>query len=294
MKKALFTFMFLCLGGMLTAQETQLNGCKLFANDTIIFIGDTIEWQPSVRCDSITYSISRPEYISYEPLRGGMCLQIIAKKVGMSYISVRCEDDVTDAAAINVTVREKAPVYVQTVEKPQTQAFTETYKYTPPTDNYFITLRNQVGQFDETYIKCGDEEAFNDGVGFDRIWNVKTGKVWYYCPDAQGWTDDVDWEFEPFDGCPALNAFDKEVEDKSNLSKYYVGKEKAFNTDCWRFYVEQEDGSVIQYWVNPANGCTLKRQFNNQPAKEVTVYNLNYTRLNFGPKYKKGLHDNRR
>ena len=150
--------------------------------------------------------------------------------------------------------------------------------------------------------KDGDDEAFNDGQGVDRFWNVKTGKNWYYRSDAQGWTDDVDWEFEAFgESFPIINSFATEV-NKDNLSDYYVGTEtitvggsdKPFDIDCWKFFVDFEDGTVIQYWVDPATGCTLKRQVNADPAKIVTVFDLKYTRLYFGPSFKKGLHDTRR
>jgi len=172
--------------------------------------------------------------------------------------------------------------------------FTGTYKFTPPTNNYFITINNTGTGFNETYMKHGDDEAFNDGQGVDRFWNIKTGKNWYYRPDAQGWTDDVDWEFEPLgESFPILNSFADEV-NKDDLSNYYVGMEKVLDIDCWHFFVDFEDGTVIQYWVDPANGCTLKRQINADPAKVVTVYDLKYTKLYFGPSFKKGLHDTTR
>ena len=94
---------------------------------------------------------------------------------------------------------------------------------------------------------------------------------------------------------PILNSFEEEVVNKSNLSNYYVGMEKVLNINCWHFFVDFEDEDmVIQYWVDPANGCTLKRQMNANPAKVVTVYDLKYTKLYFGPSFKKGLHDTRR
>lgn len=286
MKKTLYTLVFLCIASLSMAQERKEFEFK-------IPLGDTVVWTPFNNCDTINYSIKFPNYIDVKPLKYGNSIQVVAKRVGNSRITTKCGADVF-VAEFFIFDPNDIPAGPVIPEKPATQAFTDTYKYTPPTDNYFITIHNQTGDFYETYMKHGDEEAFNDGVGFDRFWNVKTGKVWYYCPDAQGWTDDVDWEFEPLDGsCPPLNSFANEV-DKSNLSNYYVGKERVLDINCWRFFVEQEDGSVNQYWVDPANGCTLKRQFNNEPAKVVTVYDLKYTRVHFGPSFKKGLHDNRR
>lgn len=286
MKKTLFTLVLLCIASLSMAQERKEFEFK-------ISVGDTIVWTPFNDCDTINYSIKFPNNIDIKPLKYGNSVQVIAKRVGNSRITTKCGADVFVAEFIIFDPND-IPAGPVIPVKPATQAFTDTYKYTPPTDNYFITIHNQTGDFYETYMKHGDEEAFNDGVGFDRFWNVKTGKVWYYCPDAQGWTDDVDWEFEPLDGsCPPLNSFVNEV-DKSNLSNYYVGKERVLDINCWKFFVEQEDGSVNQYWVDPANGCTLKRQFNSEPAKVVTVYDLNYNRVHFGPSFKKGLHDTRR
>lgn len=286
MKKTLYTLVFLCIASLSMAQERKEFEFK-------IPLGDTVVWTPFNNCDTINYSIKFPNYIDVKPLKYGNSIQVVAKRVGNSRITTKCGADVF-VAEFFIFDPNDIPAGPDIPVKPATQAFTGTYKYTPPTDNYFITIHNQTGDFYETYMKHGNEEAFNDGVGFDRFWNVKTGKVWYYCPDAQGWTDDVDWEFEPLDGsCPPLNSFANEV-DKTDLSKYYVGKERVLDIDCWKFFVEQEDGSVNQYWVDPANGCTLKRQFNNEPAKVVTVYDLKYTRLYFGPKFKKGLHDIRR
>ena len=255
-------------------------------------VGDTIVWQPFAETTNIGYSFSNKQLYHYKPLGTGEKLQIIAKKEGHALITAIHGNSRSTAELIinpRVTV---VPAIV--MEKPETQVFTATYTYNPPADNFFISISDTERKFDETYVKLGDIEAFNDGQGIDRFWNVKTGENWYYRPEAQGWTDDVEWEFEPIgEGFFPLNSFAKEV-NKDNLSNYYVGMEKVLNVNCWKFFVDQEDGSVIQYWVDPSNGCSLKRQVNNDAPREVTVYNLNYTKLNFGPSFKKGLHDVKR
>lgn len=279
--------MFLCAAGMAIAQEeTKFE----------MFLGDTLVWTPFGACDNLGYNISEPKLIGVTPLHYGEKVEVIANRIGKCYIVASCNDDTTQAI-LDIVIKDpnEAPVVVEMPVKPATMAFTGLYQFNPPKDNYFITITDMGNQRKETFVKIGDIEAHNDGVGYDRFWNVKTGKVWYYCPDAQGWTDDVDWEFEPLDeSCLALNSFEKEVKDKSNLSNYYVGMEKVLEVNCWYFFVEIEDNVVIQYWVDPSNGCTLKRQFNAEPAKMVTVYDLNYTKLYFGPSFKKGLHDTRR
>ena len=296
MKRILFTMIFLCFAGLTIAQEANETEFKMS-------LGDTIHWTPFANCDNIGYNISGPKVINFKPVHFGEKIEIIAKKVGKSSIVATCNDNSEEAvASIIVFDPNDVPVAIEIPQKPETQPFTVTYRFNPPTDNYFITINDMGSKFNETYMKHGNDEAYNDGQGIDRFWNVKTGKNWYYRADAQGWTDDVDWEFEPIgESFPILNSFATEV-NMDDLSNYYVGTEKITvgtsdkpsDIDCWHFFVDFEDGSVIQYWVDPANGCTLKRQNNTDPAKVVTVYDLKYTRLYFGPSFKKGLHDTTR
>jgi hypothetical protein len=296
MKKSFLVLLLLAFGYLAVAQDAKETEFKMA-------IGDTVVWEPFEKCDAIGYNIKGPKLISFKPLHFGEKIQVIAKKAGNSSIVATCQDNDTEAVANFIVYDpDEAPIVAEKPVKPATKTFTDTYKFAPPTDYYFITINDMGSKFNETYMKHGDDEAYNDGQGIDRFWNVKTGKNWYYRSDAQGWTDDVDWEFEPLgESFPILNAFATEVE-KSDLSNYYVGTEKLtvggsdkpFDIDCWHFFVDFPDGNVIQYWVDPANGCTLKRQINADPAKVVTVYDLKYTRLYFGPSFKKGLHDTSR
>ena len=288
MKKVVFALMFLCISCIAFAQEKTETEYKMA-------VGDTVVWTPFDKCDMTSYNISEPKVIGFQQLNFGEKFEIIAKKPGKSSIVATCQDNDSKAVAeITVIDPNDVPVVIEKPVKPATLPFTGIYSFNPPADHFFVTIHNQVSKCYETYMKLGDIEAYNDGHDFDRFWNVKTGKNWYYCADAQGWTDDVDWEFEPFgESFDPLNAFANEV-DKSNLSNYYVGMEKILNINCWKFFVDFEDGTVIQYWVDPSNGCTLKRQMNSDPAKIVTVYDLKYTKLHFGPSFKKGLHDTRR
>ena len=289
MKKVLFTFVILCFAGLSMAQED--NGIKFK-----VAVGDTVVWMPFEKCNAIDYNIKGPKVISYKLLHIGEKIQVIAKNVGNGSIIATCQENDTKAVAnfIVYDPNEEVPNIVEKPVKPDTQTFTGVYKFIPPTNNYFVTINDTGSGFNETYMKHGDDEAYNDGQGVDRFWNVKTGKNWYYRPDAQGWTDDIDWEFEPLgESFAPLNSFANEV-DKDNLSNYYVGMDKVLDIDCWHFFVDFPDGTVIQYWVDPSNGCTLKRQMNSDPAKVVTVYDLNYTRLYFGPSFKKGLYDTTR
>lgn len=288
MKKVLTAFFLILSLNCITLAQAKQQEFRLL-------LGDTLVWQPFAECNAISYSIKGPKIITFKPLHYGEKIQIIASRVGESSILATCNDN-DNKAMVNVNVVDPNEVHIiaEKPVKPATKTFTATYKFTPPANHFFVTIHNEETRFNETYMKLDENEAYNDGLGLDRFWNVKTGKNWYYRPEAQGWTDDVDWEFEPIGtSFPILNAFANEV-DKSDLSNYYVGNETIVGIECWKFFVDYEDGTVIQYWVDPANGCTLKRQINANPAKVVTVYDLKYTKLYFGPSFKKGLHDTTR
>ena len=275
----------MCLGCIAIAQETNVTKFELN-------VGDTLVWQPFEKPGNIRYNVSNPRFIGYHVLGLGNKLQIIAKNEGIAIVTASSDDTLLHAT-IFVKGPEESTHVVVIPQKPATQPFTAIYSFNPPADNFFITSTNPASDCRETYVKVGNKEAFNDGLGVDRIWDIKNGENWYYRPEAQGWTDDFRWEFEPLgESFFPLNTFAKEV-DKTNLSNYYVGMERVLDVNCWHFFVDDKDG-VIQYWVDPANGCTLKRQVNNEPAREVVVYDLKYTKLQFGPSFKKGLHDTRR
>lgn len=276
----------LCIGSMAMAQESNETEFK-------ITVGDTVVWKPFDNCDNIGYNVSNRRSINFTLLGYGDRVQIIGLEDGESTITAKCGSTSTQAI-FKVKKPYMAPAPTAKLEKPATQPFTHTYQFNPPANNYFITVSNPESNCRETYVKHGDIEAYNDGQGLDRYWNIKNGENWYYRPEAQGWTDDVKWEFEPFGtSFFPLNSFANEVE-KSNLSDYYVGMDKVLEVNCWKFFVDHPDGTAVQYWVDPSNGCTLKRQVNYDEPREVTVYDLQYTRLYFGPSFKKGLHDTRR
>ena len=286
MKKLLFTLICVCLGSIAIAQET--NETKFELN-----VGDTLVWQSFEKTGYIGYSVSSPKFIDYQIIGMGNELKVIAKKPGKTIVTATFGEDQSKATIIVKAPEVPAPIIV-VPEKPATQPFTAVYSFNPPADHFFVTATNPGSNCRETFVKVGDKEAFNDGQGVDRLWDIKTGENWYYRPEAQGWTDDVKWEFDTLGvSFFPLESFAKEV-DKSNLSKYYVGMERVLNINCWHFFVDNEDGSVIQYWVDPANGCTLKRQVNSELPREVVVYDLKYMKLTFGPSFKKGLHDTRR
>jgi len=288
MKKTLLTVVMVLCSMMLIAQEHFTEEYRLNAGDTLI-------WTPFAKCNSINYKVSSKDVVDFKPLHYGEKVQVIALKAGLCELKASCGDN-SVTATITVNEPMAAPEIVKVnIEKPETQPFTGSYKFTPPTDHFFITFSHADDEYRETYAKIGNEEAYNNGNGVDRYWNISTGANYFYVPDAQGWTDDVKFDFEAFgDSFFPLNAFAMEVNTEEDLSQYYTGMEKVLDVDCWTFFVEQSDGNIIRYWVDPSNGCTLRRIVNTENPSEVTVYDLKYTRWFFGPRYKKSLHDKTR
>ena len=285
MRKAIVLF-FLAITGLTFAQSDE------YTTQIIMNPGDTLRWKPEVKCNDIHYNVQGSRTIKMQPIKGGK-IQVVGLKPGISYLNITCPDTTYNVKFI-VNDPEKIAAEKVTMEKPEILPFNGKYSFNPPTDNFFITCSNPVNHSVITRIKIGPEEAINDGRGTDRFWNTETGKNYYYVSDAQGWTPDVDWDFEAFgESFFPINALEMEV-NIDELANYYVGTETVTGIDCWHFYVERTDGNVIQYWVDPTNGCTLKRQVNLDEPYTVTLYNLDYHKWEFGPKYKKSLHDKTR
>lgn len=286
MKHLFLTLALLCASTLLMAQEE-------YHEEYHIHVGDTLLWHPFEQCSNISFKVSPKDIVLFTPVHFTK-MQVIGNKVGLCHLKATC-GDTSVSAEVFVEDGSQPAAPKEPIEKPQTMAFTETYQFLPPTDHFFITFTNPENEYRETYAKIGAEEAYNNGHGIDRFWNTQTGANYFYVPDAQGWTDDVKFDFEPLgDSFFPLNAFAREVNTEEDLSSYYVGKETVLGQECWVFFVEFGDGNVVRYWVDPSNGCTLRHKVNNDNPSEVTVYDLQYTRWLFGPKYKKSLHDKTR
>ena len=254
--------------------------------------GENTSWRPYEACKELRFSTSGSNVIKTMPKADGR-VTITALSCGTATITAKCGEESMKAKVIVAEIKPEDTMKFS-FERPVAKPFTGTYKFNPPTDHFFITYTNPYSQSVITLAKIGAEEAFKDINGSDRFWNTETGKNYYYRSDAQGWTPDVDWDFEAFgDSFFPLNTFNREANIDS-LAQYFVGTETVAGIDCWHFYVEGNDGNVIQYWVDPANGCTLKRQVNLDAPHTVTIYNLDYRKWEFGPKYKKSLHDKTR
>ena len=113
-------------------------------------LGDTLVWKPFDNCDMNGYSISGPKVISFKAIGMGEQIQIIAKSVGKSSIIATCQNNDTEAVAkITVVDPNDVPVVAEKPVKPQTLPFTETYKFNPPKDNFFITIHDTGSGFND-------------------------------------------------------------------------------------------------------------------------------------------------
>lgn len=233
-------------------------------------------WRPFESCKELRFSTLGSNVVKTMPKADGRVV-ITALDCGNATVVAKCGEE---ERKVKVIVAEIKPE--MHFVRPLTKPFTGTYRFNPPTDHYFISFSNPVGNSVETRAKIGDEESYHDGLGVDRFWNVKTGESFYFHLD-NGWKNDVKFDFEPLSSnFYPLNAFSVEVPTDS-IANCFIGEENYLGINCWVFFTQKPDGSIMKFWVDPANGCTLKVQENNNEPCFVKIYNLNYNRWEFGP-----------
>ena len=71
MKKTFLILFLVCLGVMLTAQESK--------TELTLTVGDTLIWKPFEDCNTIGYNISGPRVVTFNYVGFGEKIQIIAK-----------------------------------------------------------------------------------------------------------------------------------------------------------------------------------------------------------------------
>lgn len=254
-----------------------------YAQEFCLQPGETASWRPFTECKELRFSTTGSNVARAMPKPDGR-VTITALGCGTAYITARCGEE---SEKVKVIVAEIKPEDTMkfSFERPVAKPFTGTYKFNPPTDHFFISYSDPMGKSTETRVKIGDEESYHDGKGVDCYWNVKTGENFHYDLD-KGWQPDVKFDFEPLspDFFP-LNAFAIEVPADS-IANCFIGEENYLGVNCWVFFTQKTDGSIVKFWVDPANGCTLKRQVNNDELCIVKMYTLNYTKWEFGPRKK--------
>ena len=245
--------------------------------------GENTSWRPYESCKELRFSTSGSNVIKTMPKADGRVM-ITAVGCGTATITAKCGEESMKAKVIVAEIKPEDTMKFS-FERPVAKPFTGTYKFNPPTDHYFISYTDPMGKSTETRVKIGDEESYHDDKGVDCYWNVKTGENFHYDLD-KGWQPDVKFDFEPLasEFFP-LNAFNIEVPADS-IANCYLGEEEYLGINCWVFFTQKPDGSIVKFWVDPANGCTLKRQVNSDEPCVVKMYTLNYTKWEFGPRKK--------
>lgn len=252
--------------------------------------GETTVWRPFESCKELRISTHGSKVVDVTPKADGK-LVISALGVGRASVVARCGSDVSLKASVTVCENIAVDTSVRRV-RPEGKAFHGKFAFNPPADHFFVTYVDKSRNVVVTRGKIGDEESYDDGTGWDRFWNVKTGENWYFHVE-KGWIDDVRFDFEPLNiNYSPMNAFAMEADltafsDSDATFNDYLGDEVFHGINCWVFFVQKEDGSIVRFWVDPANGCTLKRQSNEDEPCEVSNYNLDYRVWDFGPHYKK-------
>lgn len=245
--------------------------------------GENTSWRPYESCKELRFSTSGSNVIKTMPKADGR-VTITALNCGTATITAKCGEESVKAKVIVAEIKPEDTMKFS-FERPVAKPFTGTYKFNPPTDHFFISYTDPLGKSTETRVKIGDEESYHDGKGVDCYWNVKTGENFHYDLD-KGWQPDVKFDFEPLSSeFFPLNAFNVEVPADS-IANCYLGEEEYLGINCWVFFTQKPDGSIVKFWVDPANGCTLKRQVNSDEPCVVKMYTLNYTKWEFGPRKK--------
>lgn len=185
---------------------------------------------------------------------------------------------------------------------PSGGAFTDTYAYNPPKDNYCITWEyyDENGTKKdgyETYARIGGGCSYLSSYG---VYHASDEQQKYYCRALDG--EHGDWMLDPgysyeewksgydeygdsYGSCDAFEAYFMYYfriygfdEIEGRLGDYFVGTENLLGISCWVFDSKGLNAIYGKYWVDPSNGCCLK--YMDTETGEygvVTEYNLNYT-----------------
>lgn len=239
-----------------------------------IYVNGSDEWTPFPGKSGVGFTLSDDKVISVSD--NGTKIEFTGKQVGESVITATL--DGTESKALV-----KVVISGSTKDGEDTE-FTGTYKYSPPADNYHIAYTNHLGNSYE-YAKIGDNEATVDyNSGWRHFWNVSTGGHSSFYDDK--WIEDVLFDFEAFsdDTWQPLDNFEHDIASfyrgmgslDEKLPYHYVAIENYLGIDCWVFDSKSVNGNYAKYWVDPANGLTLKTTYTDGSTTEITVYDLNY------------------
>ncbi len=236
-----------------------------------LFVNGEDEWTPFPGKSGVTFEVSKEDILSLSPTDSKV--EFTGKKVGETVITATCEGKTATAF---VKVKEMDVII--------------DYKYTPPTDNFCIAVKSTENgnSYINQYAKIGAEEAMIDeSTDWQQFCNISTGT--YYTVADGKWYEDVQWGFYSFEesgghGSPIcdFNDFVKLLGQmgfgNEKLTEFYAGQETLLDVDCWVFDSNGWNNIYAKFWVDPSNGCTLKKAgTTTDTVIEVTRYDLSYT-----------------
>ncbi len=235
-----------------------------------IFVNGEESWTPFPGKTDVVFTVSKDNILALRP--GKTSVDFTGSQVGKTVITAKCDGKTAKA---RVEVKEMQLVIA--------------YQYTPPQDNYHIEskITSNGYSYREGYAKIGDEEAmFDESNDWRQFSNISTGA--YYTVIDGHWYEDVQWGFYTFVetgfGAP-ISSFHEFYEQlsllgdaNSRIQKLYQGSETVCGVECWVFETKGTLAQFATYWVDPQNGCCLKKASSTgDTVYEITTYDLNYT-----------------
>jgi hypothetical protein len=182
-----------------------------------------------------------------------------------------------------------ALIAIGLVIAPQVQAAEVKYEFKPPQNNFYYKWKSGDKTQYAGYINGG---LWSDD-GNRQKFSTPDGKNYYYSGgkwkldeiadsgDVKAWI--AQYLAEPeFLGAYYVYFWKRHnaaADGKLQASQYYKGKEQFLGINCDIFV----DKRGAQYWIDPANGGTLKRvSADGKKVEEMVEYNLNFTRFPAG------------
>jgi hypothetical protein len=165
------------------------------------------------------------------------------------------------------------------------QAQAVKYEFKPPQNNFYYKWKTSSGTYYAGYINGGLWR--DDGSG--QTFSTSDGKTYYYYEgkwrlDGEADSGDVRaWLTQHLTEPDFLGSYYEYFWERYNAaaggtlraSLYHKGKERFLGINCDIFV----DNLLTRYWIDPANGCTLKRvSADGKEVEEILEYNLNFTR----------------
>jgi len=241
----------------------------------LIYVNGSDEWTPFPGKSGVSFENSDSGILNTTD--NSIKIEFVGKAVGESVITATHEN-----------IERKALVKVRAIE-----GGTITYRYDAPVNFYYEYVNyTKGGSYDESDIHL---EAYLNGAythnlsGTNYLFHYVGTNAYGY--DGSKWVidemaepDEVQGVIEEASSNPfPLNLYYTIIDSTAagsfiNINDYYKGKETVCGISCWVIDLGNYGGASERYkfWINPANGHTLKMEMgesNNRDVTEVLKYN---------------------